>query len=59
MQTQFTDAERFFAWISRSRQLRKDPEATINSAKAILYPAFIIDPRQTHLPALHELSDGL
>ena len=34
--------ERFFAWISRNRRLWKDPEATIASAKAILYAASIV-----------------
>ena len=34
--------ERFFAWISRKRRLRKDPEATLASAKAFLYAAAVI-----------------
>jgi hypothetical protein len=45
LQTQFTDTERVFAWISRNRQLREDPEATISSAKALLYAASTMDPR--------------
>ncbi len=35
-------AERFFAWINRNRRLRKDPEATLASAKAFLYAAAVI-----------------
>ena len=31
--------ERFLAWISRNRRLWKDPEATIESARAFLYAA--------------------
>lgn len=34
--------ERFFAWSSRNRRLRKDPEATTKSAKAFLYAASIM-----------------
>ena len=34
--------ERFFAWISRNRRLWKDPEATIASAKALLYAASVM-----------------
>ena len=35
--------ERFFAWIGRNRRLAKDFEATIDSARAGLYAAFVID----------------
>jgi len=34
--------ERFFAWINRNRRLWKDPEATMESAKALLYAASIM-----------------
>jgi transposase len=34
--------ERFFAWISRNRRLWKDPEATLDSARAFLYAASIM-----------------
>jgi putative transposase len=34
--------ERFFAWISRNRRLWKDPEATLASARAFLYVAFVM-----------------
>jgi transposase len=34
--------ERFFAWISRNRRLAKDFEATIDSARAFLYAASIM-----------------
>ena len=34
--------ERFFAWIGRNRWLAKDFEATIDSARAFLYAAFIM-----------------
>jgi putative transposase len=34
--------ERFFAWISRNRRLWKDPEATLTSARALLYAASIM-----------------
>jgi putative transposase len=34
--------ERFFAWIRRNRRLAKDFEATIDSARAVLYVAFVI-----------------
>jgi transposase len=34
--------ERFFAWVSRNRRLRKNPEATIGSAKAFLYAAAVM-----------------
>ncbi len=34
--------ERFFAWISRNRRLRKDPEATLASARAFLYAASVM-----------------
>jgi putative transposase len=34
--------ERFFAWISRNRRLCRDPEATLESAKAFLYAASVM-----------------
>jgi hypothetical protein len=34
--------ERFFAWIGRNRRLAKDFEATIDFARAFLYPASVI-----------------
>ena len=34
--------ERFFGWISRNRRHWKDPEATLASAKAFLYPATVM-----------------
>jgi transposase len=34
--------ERFFAWISRNRQLWKDPEASLASARAFLYAASVM-----------------
>ena len=34
--------ERFFAWISRNRRLWKDPEATLESARAFLYAASVM-----------------
>ena len=34
--------ERFFVWIGRNRRLAKDFEATIDSARALLYAASIM-----------------
>jgi putative transposase len=34
--------KRFFAWIGRNRRLAKDFEATIDSAHAFLYAAFML-----------------
>lgn len=34
--------ERFFAWISRNRRLRKDPKSTLASASAFLYAASVL-----------------
>ncbi len=34
--------ERFFAWIGRCRRLAKDFEATITSARALLYGASVV-----------------
>lgn len=34
--------QRFFAWIGHGRLLWKEPEATLTSAQAFLYAAFIM-----------------